>query len=67
MCPISSTISSGIRWSLSTLGVEAAVASGVGEQRGPFCDGAEGDAVAGQAGADPDGDCEVGLAGAGRS
>ncbi len=47
--------------------VEAALTLGVGEQRDPFGGGLEGDAVAGQAGADCDGDREVGLAGAGRS
>jgi hypothetical protein len=39
---------------------------GVGQQRDPFGRGAERDAVAGQAGADPERDREVGLAGAGR-
>jgi hypothetical protein len=46
--------------------VEAAVALGVGEQRDPLGRRAEGDALAGEAGADPQGDREVGLAGAGR-
>jgi hypothetical protein len=45
--------------------IEPALALGVGEQRDPFGGGAEGDAVAGEAGADADGDREVGLAGAG--
>ena len=49
------------------LGVEAAVALGVGEQRDPFGGGAERDAVAGEAGADPERDREVRLAGAGRA
>jgi hypothetical protein len=49
------------------LGVEAAVALGVGQQRDPFGGGAERDAVAGQAGADPQGDAQMGLAGAGRA
>ena len=43
------------------------MALGVGEQRDPFGGGAEGDAVAGQAGADPERDREVRLAGAGRA
>ena len=47
--------------------VEAALALGVGEQRDPFGRGAERDAVAGEAGADPQRDREVGLAGAGRA
>jgi hypothetical protein len=46
--------------------VEAATSLGVGEQRDPFGGGAEGDALTGQAGADPERDREVGLAGAGR-
>ena len=46
--------------------VEAALALGVGEQGDPFGGGSEGDAVAGQAGADPERDREVGLAGPGR-
>ena len=40
---------------------------GVGQQRDPFGGGAEGDALAGQAGADPERDAQVGLAGAGRA
>ena len=47
--------------------VEAALALGVGEQRDPFGGGAERDAVAGEAGADPERDREVRLAGAGRA
>ena len=47
--------------------VEAALALGVGEQRDPFGRGAERDALAGEAGADPERDREVGLAGAGRA
>ena len=43
------------------------MALGVGERRDPFGGGSERDAVAGQAGADPDRDAQVGLAGAGRS
>src|SRR4051794_7662786 len=45
--------------------VEAAGSLGVGEQRDPLGRGAEGDALAGEAGADPQGDGEVGLAGTG--
>ena len=41
------------------------MALGVGEQRDPFGGGAKGDALSGEAGADPDGDAQVGLAGAG--
>ena len=52
---------------LVELGVEAAVALRVGEQRDPFGGGAERDAVPGQAGADAERDREVGLAGAGRA
>jgi hypothetical protein len=40
------------------------VALGVGEHRDPFGGGLEGDAVAGQAGRDPERDRELGLAGA---
>ena len=47
--------------------VEAALALGVGEQRDPFGRGAERDAVAGEAGADPQRDREMRLAGAGRA
>ena len=47
--------------------VEAALALGVGQQRDPFGGGAERDAVAGQAGADPERDRQVRLAGAGRA
>ncbi len=43
------------------LGVEAPCALGVGEQRDLFGGGLERDAAAGQAGADPEGDGEVGL------
>jgi site-specific DNA recombinase len=43
---------------LVELGVEAAVASCVGEQRDPFGRGAEQDALAGEAGADGEGDRE---------
>jgi len=46
--------------------VEVAVALRVGEQRDPFGGGAERDAVAGQAGADPERDAQVCLAGPGR-
>ena len=46
--------------------VEAALALGVGEQRDPFGGGLERDAVAGETGADSQGDAQVGLAGAGR-
>src|SRR4051794_21549685 len=49
------------------LGVEAAVALRVGQQRNPFAGGAKGDAVAGQTGADPDRDRQMALAGAGRA
>ena len=48
-------------------GVEAVVAFGVGEPGDPFGRGGERDALAGEAGADRDGDREVGLAGAGRA
>jgi len=51
---------------LVELGVEAAVAPCVGEQRDPFGRGAEQDALAGEAGADPQSDREVRLARAGR-
>jgi hypothetical protein len=40
---------------------------GVGQVGDPFGGSAEGDAVAGEAGADPERDREVGLAGAGRA
>ena len=50
----------------SELVIEAALALGVGEQRDPFGGGAERDAVSGEAGAQSQGDGEVGLAGAGR-
>jgi hypothetical protein len=43
------------------------VAFGVGEPGDPFGRGGERDALAGQAGADRDGDRQVGLAGAGRA
>ena len=43
------------------------MALGVGEPGDPFGGGAEGDAVAGQAGADPERDRQVRLAGAGRA
>ena len=43
------------------------MALGVGEQRDPFGGGAKGDAVAGETGADSQGDAQVGLAGAGRA
>ena len=43
------------------------MALGVGEQRDPFGGGLERDAVPGQAGADPERDRQVRLAGAGRS
>jgi len=44
--------------------IEAALALGVGQERDPFGGGAERDAVTGKAGADPQRDREVGLAGA---
>jgi hypothetical protein len=47
--------------------VEAAMVLGVGEQCDPLGGGLERDAVAGQAGAQPQSDGEVGLAGAGRA
>ncbi len=47
--------------------VEAALALGVGEQCDPFGRGAKRDALAGEAGADPQGDAEMGLSGAGRA
>ena len=43
------------------------MALGVGERRDPFGRGADGNAVAGRAGADPERDREVRLAGPGRS
>jgi hypothetical protein len=43
--------------------VEAALALRVGEQRDPLGRGAEDDALAGEAGPDPEGDREVRLAG----
>jgi hypothetical protein len=46
--------------------IQAALALRVGQERDPFGRGLEGDAVAGEAGADAEGDGEVGLAGAGR-
>jgi hypothetical protein len=46
--------------------VESALALGVGEQRDRFGGGAERDALAGEAGADPDRDRQVTLAGPGR-
>jgi hypothetical protein len=46
--------------------VETALALGVGQQRDPLGRGPEGDAVPGEAGADPQRDAQVGLAGAGR-
>jgi hypothetical protein len=58
-------MSSGTRGELVELGVQAAVALGVGEQRDPFGGGFEQDAVAGQAGADSERDGEVGLSGSG--
>jgi hypothetical protein len=45
--------------------VEAALALGVGQQRDPFGRGSEHDAMPGKAGADPQGDREVCLAGPG--
>ena len=49
------------------LGVERVAALGVGEAGDPFGRGGERDPLAGEAGADRDGDREVGLAGAGRA
>ena len=49
------------------LGLEAALALGIAEAGDPFGGGGEGDALAGQAGPDRDGDREVGLAGPGRA
>jgi hypothetical protein len=46
--------------------IETGLALGVGQQGDPLDSGLEGDAVAGQAGPDPDRDAQVGLAGAGR-
>jgi hypothetical protein len=43
------------------------LALGVGEQRDSFGGGAEGDAVSGQAGADPQRDRQMALAGPGRA
>jgi len=48
------------------LGVEVALALGVGEPGDPFGGGGEGDPLAGQAGPDRDRDRQVCLAGAGR-
>ncbi len=52
---------------LVELGVEATMALGVGEQRDPLGRGLELNAVAGQAGADPQRDRQVRLAGPGRA